>query len=72
MFRLGNSKETIDAVHNEIKALMEGNGCPQLVQYHSTGVFGTELWIIMEFVSGGSLFDIVTYCLISNSVLNNI
>eukprot|EP00479_Gromia_sphaerica_P005886 TRINITY_DN16_c0_g1_i4.p1 TRINITY_DN16_c0_g1~~TRINITY_DN16_c0_g1_i4.p1 ORF type:complete len:248 (-),score=62.58 TRINITY_DN16_c0_g1_i4:365-1012(-) len=31
--------------------------CPQLVNYLGSNVVGTSLWIIMEFVDGGSVLD---------------
>jgi len=41
--------------HREIVALTNGQICPQLVRYHGSIVFGARLWIIMEFVDGGSV-----------------
>jgi serine/threonine protein kinase len=37
--------------------LVNASSCPQLLRYHGSHVYGTKLWIMMEFVDGGSVFD---------------
>jgi len=56
---LEESKEDIFRIHREIISLTQAKSCKQLITYHKSEVFGTKLWIIMEFLGGGSLYDIV-------------
>jgi len=52
------SAEELAAVHLEVRVLQEtSGGCPSLVGYQGSLVVGTELWIMMEYLDGGSLGD---------------
>eukprot|EP01083_Nonionella_stella_P131616 399990_1 len=54
---LEESNDDIATIAKEIHALAESKMCPQLVNYIGSSVVGTNLWIIMEYVSRGSLLD---------------
>jgi serine/threonine protein kinase len=51
--------EDISTVNREIDALAEGQLCPQLTKYYDSGISGSELWIAMEFIDGGSVAALV-------------
>ena len=59
ILNLEESKDSIESIHQETKALADGATCPQVVNYYGTILNEFEIWILMEFVSGGSLYDIV-------------
>jgi len=52
-------EEDIANVYREIEALTKSEFCDQLTKYYGSGINGTELWIAMEFVDGGSVQGIV-------------
>jgi serine/threonine-protein kinase 24/25/MST4 len=54
---LEESKDDITTITREITALVNGKTCPQLTNYYGSVVFGTKLWIAMEYLDGGSLLD---------------
>eukprot|EP00823_Brevimastigomonas_motovehiculus_P005961 TRINITY_DN4641_c0_g1_i1.p1 TRINITY_DN4641_c0_g1~~TRINITY_DN4641_c0_g1_i1.p1 ORF type:complete len:785 (+),score=255.93 TRINITY_DN4641_c0_g1_i1:107-2461(+) len=54
---LEESKDDIGTINREIQTLVGARSCPQLVRYFGSCVLGTKLWIIMEFVDGGSILD---------------
>jgi len=54
---LEESKDDITTITREITALVNGKTCPQLTNYYGSVVFGTRLWIAMEYLDGGSLLD---------------
>jgi serine/threonine-protein kinase 24/25/MST4 len=54
---LEESKDDIQTINKEITALSHGKFCPQLINYYGSQVFGTKLWIVMEYVDGGSILD---------------
>lgn len=56
---LEESGDDIMVINREIVALTQGRICEQLVQYYGSQVFGTDLWIIMEFCDGGSILNLV-------------
>ena len=58
---LEESKDDIQTINKEITALSHGKFCPQLINYYGSSVFGTKLWIVMEFVDGGSILDRVKH-----------
>lgn len=54
---LEETKDDIMTINREITALTQGAMCSQLTKYFGSAVFGTKLWIVMEYVDGGSVFD---------------
>jgi serine/threonine-protein kinase 24/25/MST4 len=54
---LEESKDDIQTINKEITTLVNGKTCPQLINYFGSQVFGTKLWIVMEYVDGGSVLD---------------
>ncbi len=54
---LEESKDDIQTINREITTLANGKTCPQLINYFGSVVFGTKLWIVMEYVDGGSILD---------------
>jgi len=53
---LEDSSDDIMTITREINAI-QGKNCPQLVNYFGSCVYGTKLWIAMEYVDGGSVLD---------------
>jgi serine/threonine protein kinase len=56
----------VQHVENEI-AMMEGSNHRNVVEYLDTFISGTDLWIVMEYVSGGALTDMLTVCELSEA-----
>eukprot|EP00455_Lapot_gusevi_P039180 TRINITY_DN4389_c0_g3_i2.p1 TRINITY_DN4389_c0_g3~~TRINITY_DN4389_c0_g3_i2.p1 ORF type:complete len:330 (+),score=106.66 TRINITY_DN4389_c0_g3_i2:60-1049(+) len=56
---LEETKEDIGTIRREVSVLAQGQGCPQLTRYYGSQVVSTKLWIVMEFVSGGSVADLL-------------
>jgi len=54
---LEETGDDVKSIGAEILALVGGKVCPQLIDYYGSCVFGSRVWIIMEFVDGGSLVD---------------
>jgi len=54
---LEETKDSIEIINREIMALVDGNCCDQLTRYYGSTMLGTKLWICMEFVDGGSIYD---------------
>uniref|UniRef100_A0A7S3Z794 non-specific serine/threonine protein kinase n=1 Tax=Lotharella globosa TaxID=91324 RepID=A0A7S3Z794_9EUKA len=52
-------EEDIAIVNREIDALTKSQFCDQLTKYYGSGITGSELWIAMEFVDGGSVAGII-------------
>jgi len=53
---LEESKDDVQTICREITTLVSSS-CPQLINYYGSAVFGTKLWIAMEYVDGGSILD---------------
>jgi len=47
-----------DEISSEINVLAQAS-CPKLIQYMGSYTVGSELWIVMEYLSGGSLGDLM-------------
>ncbi len=54
---LEETKEDVQTIASEIRALSSGKACEQLIQYYTSFVVDTVLWIAMEYVDGGSVLD---------------
>ncbi|CEG40510.1 ste ste20 ysk protein kinase [Plasmopara halstedii] len=55
---LESAADEIEDVRQEIRVLSQCS-CEQLTTYSGSFIAGTKLWIIMEFLSGGSVLDIM-------------
>ena len=58
IINLEDAGDEVEDVHQEI-AVMSNMNCPQLTKYFSSYVLGMNLWIVMEYLEGGSLLDII-------------
>ncbi|KAL4144364.1 hypothetical protein PRNP1_013497 [Phytophthora ramorum] len=58
---LESAADEIEDVQQEIHVLSQCS-CDQLTTYSGSFIAGTKLWIIMEFLSGGSVLDIMRNC----------
>lgn len=58
IINLEDAGDEVEDVHQEI-AVMKNMNCPQLTKYYASYVFGSNLWIIMEYLEAGSLLDII-------------
>eukprot|EP00162_Nutomonas_longa_P015574 comp22353_c0_seq3/m.53937 comp22353_c0_seq3/g.53937 ORF comp22353_c0_seq3/g.53937 comp22353_c0_seq3/m.53937 type:complete len:449 (+) comp22353_c0_seq3:31-1377(+) len=59
--RVFDAKVDVKHVENEIY-MMKINKHPNVVEYIDTFITGEELWIVMEYVSGGALTDLLSLC----------
>ena len=56
---LEETKDDLDTIRREIRAMSEGRGCPQMTRYYASEVVGAKLHIVMEFLGGGSVADLI-------------
>lgn len=61
IINLEEAGDEVDNVHQEIN-VMSNVHCNQLTKYYASYVVGNNLWIIMEYLEGGSLLDIIKEC----------
>jgi len=54
---LEDTKDDILTIRKEVMALSESKGCVQMTTYIDTVVNAHILWILMEYVKGGSIYD---------------
>lgn len=52
------AEDSIEEILQEI-SIMSGLSSPHVIQYHGSYLQGTKLWIIMEYCSGGSCYDLM-------------
>ena len=60
LINLEDASEELEDVHQEI-AVMSNCNCKQLTKYHGSFLSGTQLWIVMEYLEGGSLSDLLSF-----------
>jgi len=56
---LESAKDDVFSIQKETRVLSDVQKCPQLVGYRGSKMHETELWIIMEYVKGGSVYDMI-------------
>ncbi len=56
-----DAKVDVRHIENEI-AMMKLNSHKNIVEYVDTFISGDELWIVMEYVAGGALTDVLSTC----------
>ena len=61
VINLEDTEDDIATITREINGLSQGRFCKQLTDYHGSAVFGTNLWIGMEYLDGGSVQDMLKY-----------
>lgn len=61
-----NAEDEVDDIIQEI-AILSGMSSPYVTKYYGSYMRGTDLWIIMEFCSGGSCADLMKPGLMSES-----
>ncbi|KAL8691291.1 MAG: hypothetical protein Q9218_003451 [Villophora microphyllina] len=64
-----NAEDEVDDIIQEISILSELHS-PYVTQYHGSFLRGSDLWIIMEFCSGGSCADLLKPGLISEEYIS--
>lgn len=52
------SEDDIDEIQKEI-SILAGCNSPNITKYYGCFVKGTKLWIIMEYLGGGSALDLL-------------
>jgi len=57
---LRDTIEDLEIIQQEI-AFMTQLDSPYVTQYHGSYVVGNELWIIMEYLGGGSVYDVIIH-----------
>ena len=55
-----NGVEFEDEINQEI-AMMANLFCDQLVRYYASYVINSDLWIVMEYLEGGSLLEVMKF-----------
>ncbi|KAI9759433.1 MAG: putative protein serine/threonine kinase [Chaenotheca gracillima] len=63
-----NAEDAVDDIIQEISILSELNS-PYVTKYHGSYLKGSDLWIVMEFCSGGSCGDLMRAGLISEDYI---
>ena len=63
-----NAEEEVEDIIQEISILSELSS-PYVTRYHGSYLKGSDLWIVMEFCSGGSCSDLMKPGLISEEYI---
>lgn len=58
LINLDDAGDELDDVQQEI-LVMSNCKCSQLTQYYTSFLSGSQLWIVMEYLEGGSLSDVM-------------
>ena len=52
-------QEELDVIMREISMMAQSASCPQMTRYFSSQVVGSNLHIVMEYMGGGAVSDLV-------------
>lgn len=58
LINLESAGDELESVQQEI-AVMSNSTCKQLTKYFASYLYGSQLWIVMEYLEAGSLSDII-------------
>lgn len=53
------AQEELDVIMREISMMAQSASCPQMTRYFSSQVVGSNLHIVMEYMGGGAVSDLV-------------
>jgi serine/threonine-protein kinase 24/25/MST4 len=56
---LEDAEDEIDDVQQEINVLAQINDSEFVTRYYGSFIKDTKLWIVMEYLAGGSVMDLV-------------
>jgi serine/threonine-protein kinase 24/25/MST4 len=60
LINLDDASDELEDVQQEI-SIMSNCQCTQLTQYYTSFLSGSQLWIVMEYLEGGSLSDLLAH-----------
>jgi serine/threonine-protein kinase 24/25/MST4 len=58
---LEDGDDDIENVQREINVLSQIHGSDYVTKYYGSYIMDTQLWIVMEYLAGGSVLDLVRF-----------